>query len=459
MKVLDKGSKGQVLILVALLMVGLLGIAALAIDIGRAYGVKTKLNAAVDAASYEAANALAEGSGESAMRARAQRVAENYFSANYPAVFLGATPSAPEVTATRNGDGSWQVSVSATAKMPTYFAGLMGLSTLDIGATSESVRGTLDMALVLDTSGSLNDPVPGLPGGVFSTVQDRAVNFTRRFSQQDDRLALVSFSTGAYPVVSICGDYSTPRPEKQSPAAGTLGCERGFLQATLETAIKNLYAVGATASEQGLRKAIEQLNAIPNNRRSGKRVIVFFSDGAPNTFYGSFPLIAGGTQEGNLYSYVRSDEPPRPSRIFDPTLAYDKYPKIRQIASLPKNGLEGYNRKRSFYNDPEDPYLKCDANIAARNLAENVANIARGQGILIYTVGLGQVLDMPEMEETRCSTSNEKGVTVLKRLANTKDSDTYDPNQPSGVFCHAETIDALGPCFDKLASEILRITK
>ena len=76
MRLLYRQSKGQVLVLLALTMFMLLAVIALAIDIGRAYGVKAKLNAAVDAASFEAANSLAEGDGESGMKARAEVVAK-----------------------------------------------------------------------------------------------------------------------------------------------------------------------------------------------------------------------------------------------------------------------------------------------------------------------------------------------------------------------------------------------
>ncbi|OGU05245.1 MAG: hypothetical protein A2075_00970 [Geobacteraceae bacterium GWC2_58_44] len=434
-------------------MVVLLGAAALAIDLGRAYGVKAKLNAAVDAASFEAAKALAQGSGESGMKAHADLMGTKYFNANYPGEFLGATPSAPKVAATRDKNGGWRVNVSATARMPTFFAGLLGWKTFDITAASEAVRATLDLVLVLDTSSSMY--------AVFPEVRDRAKEFVKLFDRLDDRMGLVAFSTGAYPIVSICGAYPNT---VQNPAADSLSCGRGFVQERVNQAIGYLNSGGMTASEEGMKKALDQLNALRSSERSGKRVIVFFSDGAPNTLNGRFPLNGGGSVDGNLFSYVFFENSPQlvynPSRYYDAGTDYGM-----GIASLPTHDLSGtiplasYNNKRAFTGNPNPPYVKCDANIAARNMTENVADLARKEGITVYSIGFGEI-DSRQMFDPRCSTTyNEIGSDILKRLANSKDSDSYNPNQPTGMYCPAPDTDALKLCFDKVASAILRITK
>lgn len=458
MKLLDQRSKGQVLVLVALLMAGLLGIAALAIDIGRAYGVKTKLYAAVDAASYEAAKALAEGSGESEMRAKALQVAATYFSANYDRNFMGATASAPTVTASRDGNtGAWTVNVTATAAMPTMFAGVLGLGSLDIAAASETVRRTMDMALVLDCTNSLQ--------GDFAKVKASAQNFIDNFNVSDDRLGLVAFSTGATPVVSICGDYPN---ETQNPGPSSMNCGRGFDRPEVRQAIGFLNQSGGTDSEEGLKKALDQLNAVKTTARSGKRVIVFFSDGSPNTFNGIFPITTGGTQEGNLYSGPLEGE--RAEQLYDHKYYSNTGLPLATVtmAPLPSTDAKGIfptrnrdnNNKRAFSYNTTDPELyKCDANKAARNMAENVAFEIRRQGITVFTIGFGAQLETSEVADVNCSTHDEKGSTILKRFANTTDSDTYNSNQPSGVFCYAPTIDQLEGCFDQIVYGILRISR
>ena len=67
--------KGAVLVVVALFTVVLLAVTGLAIDSGIGYGVRAKLNAALDAAAIAAARAVASGKmTDSAQLLRRQRV-------------------------------------------------------------------------------------------------------------------------------------------------------------------------------------------------------------------------------------------------------------------------------------------------------------------------------------------------------------------------------------------------
>ena len=74
--------KGQVLIVIGLSMVVLIGAVGLAIDSGLGFIIRSKLNAAVDAASIAAARAVTQGVGEAAQRASAQAAAQKFFAAN-----------------------------------------------------------------------------------------------------------------------------------------------------------------------------------------------------------------------------------------------------------------------------------------------------------------------------------------------------------------------------------------
>jgi Flp pilus assembly protein TadG len=103
MKKLFASSKGQILVFVAITLVVLLALAGLAIDVGMAYAVKTKLNAAVDSAAIAAGRAVSQGS------AAASTQATNFFNANYPPSLLGSTVTAPVTNAVHNGDGSWTI--------------------------------------------------------------------------------------------------------------------------------------------------------------------------------------------------------------------------------------------------------------------------------------------------------------------------------------------------------------
>lgn len=442
--------KGQVLVLVALMLSVILCLGSLALDLGRAYGVRARLNAAADAASYEAARSLGQG----ATADQAKEIGHIFFDANYPAEYLGAKRTGLDVLPVRGTDGSWTVQVSATAQMPAFLAGLAGRDGFNISTYSEAERATLDMVLVIDTSWSMIN--------VFPQVKASAKEFIHHFRPVDDRLGLVTFADGAFPVVSICGAFPN---SQQDPTPG-LPCGHGFSLVNLDAAVNGLTCGpnGRTVSEEAIKKAMAQLNSIQILDRSKIRVIVFVSDGAPNTFNGKF-----GSAEGNLYSDIWDN--PGNHELYDPKKVWDGGPDMSATKTLPATDANGdisvasYNNKRPLPSLPHtfDPWdFSCAANKAARNMAENVANMARSQGIMVFSLGLGSKLDGPEYGEygyTSCSTNNETGTQILNRIANTRESDSYNPNQPAGIYCKAETPEDLGPCFEKIASAILRITK
>lgn len=454
----SRPSRGQVLVLVALFIFVLICGAALAIDIGRAYGVRARLNAAADAASFEAARALGQGSDGGLMAAKASEVALAYFRANFPSEYLGAIAEDPVVRAEHDGTtGAWKVSVEATAAMNTIFATIAGFRNLNIRASSESQRRSLDMVLVLDTSLSLE------LSHDFDSVKRNAQDYVNLFSETDDRLGLVAFSNGAAPLVSVCDQLDTP----QNPG-NDLRCGRGFKKERVKGSISALVPVNATDSEQGLKQAMDQLNSLASEVRSSTRAIVFFSDGSPNTINGMFAMASGGTVTGNLYSGITEGDIPQ--QIFDPT-KYDGG-QINggavPVFPLPANGtdasgtvpFESYNKIRSLTGRTTTPQeVQCDVNRAARNMVENVANQARSQGIVVFTLGLGAKLKDLELTWCGYSERQENGENILKRLANTVDSDTYNRAQPTGMYCYAKTAQDLKPCFDRIASMILRITR
>lgn len=55
----------------------------------------------------------------------------------------------------------------------------------------------------------------------------------------------------------------------------------------------------------------------------------------------------------------------------------------------------------------------------------------------------------------------DTGETILKCMANAVDAPSrcYNADKPVGMYCYAATDTDLTPCFSRLASAILRITK
>lgn len=453
--------RGQILILTGITLIVLIGGVGLAVDTGRAYGVKARLNAAVDAASIAAARALAVGDNDSERVENAQAAAVRFFNMNYPADFLGSTPSVPSTTAVKEENGRWRVRVSATAQMPTSFIRVLGPTQTDVAAAGEVIRRDLDAMLVMDVSGSIGSDLPAL--------KRAAINgFINKFTSGNggDRVGLASFSSGAVLDVPINKDTN-----------------RGFNRSAINTAINNLPMGGATASAEGMRVALNELNLIPTAVRSSLRVILFFSDGAPNMVNGQFyrqgndTIVPSGTTR-NLYSETTSGSVgscrssdgacrafPANQRdgneIYYTTSGSGSHPRITHLPLTGSNGV-ALSGERGLApltgGDPGFPYsnTRCNVNRAARNMVENIANSARGQEIRVYTIGLGDALNGLEIGFCSYGTS-ERGANILRRLANTPDSDRLNDAQPKGMYCHAATAADLESCFARIASEILRL--
>jgi predicted peroxiredoxin len=96
-----------------------------------------------------------------------------------------------------------------------------------------------------------------------------------------------------------------------------------------------------------------------------------------------------------------------------------------------------------------------NVNRAARNLVEAMAAKSQDEGIYVFTLGLGSQL------KAASGVDKEKGEDTLKCMANAVDAPSRcaRPSKPVGVYCYAATQADLTPCFSKLASAILKITK
>jgi len=427
---------GQVVVLFAGVLLVLLFVAGLAIDVGVLYGVKTKLQAAVDGA------ALAAGRVISLDTHPAELQAGNFLNANFPVKFLGSTLSGQTVTASQGKDKAWNISVTATATVPTYFAKVFGWNSFSVLASSSTTVRSLDLVLVLDTSGSMVD-------ADIANLQQATTNFLQSFDPSYTRIGMIHFASGVIQDVQI----STSR--------------WWFDKAGLTSAIGGLRPGGSTTSEEALRLAKLQLDSIPDYTRSSLRAIVFFTDGAPNCFYGKF--MNGSTEvAGALDSGVVG--PPPAYQVWDISKQNITLGQYYGIATLPATdysgqvNLQSYNSLRSLSTaaDGSIPNTGCNVNIASRNMLENVANDARsetGNPIYIFTVGLGSQLRAQEFSACYAGdNSAEYGENILRRVANVSGVDTFNKNQPSGLYFWAGSSSQLQSAFTQIANYILRIS-
>src|SRR6266516_2371973 len=405
--------KGVALVYVGIFLVPLLLCTGLAVDLGWGYLVRATLAKAVDAAALAAAKNI---TGDDP--SQAERVADNIFDANFPPGFLGVTPSRPILNITIGPDGSHVVDVTSDATLPTTFMRLSNFGSLTVRADAQATRRLVDMSFVIDRSGSLT--------GFFPEVVAAAKDFVGSFDSSSDRIALITFSSGTSVMDQI---RST----------------RGFDMDQIKTDINNMKPDGATATAEALYQAWDQLRTVPPESRNGLRIVVLFTDGSPNSFPSQFQVMSpvpGGSCTSTPYpglvkgTFSTFDYPnvdgnsstksdpwdlglfPTNSDSLNPVSPANSqyvppphdYTKLLPNPCIPKLPPLSYHVQHKSDHIPlafklYDPALHSqrlivqNANNAARNLAEIIANAIRNdtdgsdkRTIRIYTLGLGDLL-------------------------------------------------------------------
>jgi len=460
----------------------------LAVDTGRAYVVQAQLSKAVDGAALGAARALNSGN--------PQTEAGTIYRANFPTSWMGTTSSTnpgdtgfysmQTVTAT----GVNVVTVTASAVVPTTFMKLAGFNDLTVHATGEATRRMVDLSLIMDVSSSI--------GWKWPYVQQAAQAFVDSFSGTTDRVSLIFFGNGARVIDAM-------------PSG------RGFDKARVMADIPGTLPGGSTAMVQGLYRGWDELRTVPAGQQSSLRVIVLFTDGCSNSVPGIYPESAPGVARGlrtwdfpdngadpdgqthadpqidGLYDTVTGTAAPgaslpgasqtacgcspggkwccnnvMPQAPWLPTQAYISNSRSTGIltnfplltASLNVNGV-AQSTRRPMTGTPSGgryPAKVTNINNAARNLVEIIANEARADSsgdypIRIYTIGMGELVTY------LLGSIQEPGSQILQRIANDPASPDFNSAQLEGRYYFAATADDVGPAFQALQAQIIRLTK
>jgi Flp pilus assembly protein TadG len=141
--------EGAIAIIFALCAIPAVIAAGMAIDVGRAYMVKMRLGAALDAA------ALAVGSETNLTSTQLTTALNNYFTANFPSTALGTNVSVTPVPANADMTAS-TVNFQAQASVPMTFMQLVGVSSITVSVSAQTKKTVgLEVAVVLDNTGSM----------------------------------------------------------------------------------------------------------------------------------------------------------------------------------------------------------------------------------------------------------------------------------------------------------------
>ena len=387
--------RAQVFMLFALSLPVLILFLGLGVDLGFAFVTRAKLSKAVDAAALAAMRNISQG------QAQATAIAQSAFNTNYGSgIGRDFSPPVFNVAITTDANNNAVVNVNATATINTFFLRLLsGLQTLQVSSGAQTTRPKLIMSLVLDKSGSMN-----LNGGA-QALPPAVDNFLTYFDNANDQIADVSFSSVASVDVPIGTNFLTP----------------------ITNAVNKMPFGGATYSQAGLLDGQTQIVSIPV--AAGENVVkvaVFFTDGWANTvedtlncppstllnFGGCAPPEAAVGWCSGIY-------------FMNPTNGNGTSCGATQFPSQEAGGMEPLT-ENNIAND-------------AMYRAVQVANSMRAQGIVIYSIGLGDKISQA----------------FLQQIANDPASSTFNPNEPVGQAVFAPTANDLDAVFQSIASEIL----
>jgi Mg-chelatase subunit ChlD len=470
---------GFALVYMAAILTGVLLFTGLAVDSGRSYVVKAQLSKAVDGAALAAARNFNGGD--------PQGEAIRIFKANFPDGYMGTSYS-PDPTTNANfynsqtdaASGVNIVTITATTMVPTSFMRLGGFTQVQVGSSGQATRRMVDLSVVLDVSSSI--------GSKWGAVRDATRTFVNSFDAAHDRVSLLTFSNGAMVL--------DPMP------AG-----RGFDKAKVVADVPQNLPGGSTLMVEGLYRAWDELRSVPTGTQSGLRIIVLFTDGASNGVPGVYDA-SGSVKSLRSWDFPKNANDPdgqtwdqphidglydsqtgNQSPSYSVTLPWNSqgpgstlpqvpllplatshshhhsagipisFPlqstslTVNKVPQITARGLR--NQDMATLRYPAEVF---NINNAARNVLEIIGDAARNDAggdykIRIYTLGMSYLVEdllgtMPEMPED-----------ILKRISNDPRSPDHNSAQLDGQYFYAPTAADVGPAFQGIQNQILRLSK
>jgi len=389
-----QSERGQILPMLAIWIPLLFLFAGMAIDGGFAYVTRATLSKAVDAAALAAMRNVNQG------QTTAQIIGHSAFDLNYGLSGRDAIPPVVNVAVTTDANNNTVANVSATATINTFFIRILPqFKTLNVSASAQATRPQVIMSLVLDRSGSMN-----LNGGAQSLPP--AVNsFLGNFDDNNDRVAMVSFSSIATVDVAMRTGFKNP----------------------IAIAVNSMVFGGATYAEGGLLDGQTQINSVAT--QAGQNVVkvaVFFTDGWANTNEDSLNC------PPNTKINYGGCAPPEAAVGWCSGISF-------MDANTGKARSCGASQFPSQLTGGMQSLTQANISNDAMYRAVQLAKAMRAQGIVIYSIGLGDKISEP----------------FLQQLANDPASSTFDSSQPIGQAAFAPTAADLQGVFQTIASKIL----
>jgi Flp pilus assembly protein TadG len=228
--------RGNVAVITALCCLPLIAAVGCVIDYTTASLVKTKLQAAADAAALATVSVnssvvtTAKGMSSGGTVSGGSTFAANFFNANLNAspANVGYTNLTPSATVALSGT-KMTATVSFTAKVPTYFMGVMGFSNVSISGSSTAsytMPTYINFYLMLDVSGSMSFPSTAAEQARLMAVNPDNMQGSPGYTQ-GCQFACHFSAQGACGQTSSSNPYQGPIP---APGAATNPGSGGYCQ-------------------------------------------------------------------------------------------------------------------------------------------------------------------------------------------------------------------------------------
>ena len=433
----------------------------LAIDAGLLFAIKAKLQTSTDGAALAAARSLSRGLSLGAQQGSATATAQKFFDANIQNGWLGLSNPSTEITFPAAPPKTTIVQIDTAVNANTYFMRMFGVTHVTLHARGAATRRDVNVEVVLDRSGSLANSSSCTP------MKSAAISFIQSFVNGRDRLGLVTFGT------TYRSDFD-PATDFQSRGGG----------GDMVTMVNNIACVGGTNAAAAYWLAYQKLLAL--NEPGALNVILFFTDGQPNTLHmpaiqiknpGSTctdktakngVLTPAGASIWGIFLAAELGPPPAPNPDWRVVAGSANCGYNSNFANVPNdvvslaqagaanevdvngNSLTGWKAVTRDGNgrislnatNVTNAGINALDNAAARMRTESTAN---GLWVVTYCVGLGNAASPPEMA-------------LLQRISNVPESPTYNQNQPVGMLAYADNANQLQAMFMQLASDILRLS-
>jgi len=263
-KTQTRRQKGFIILTGGMMLTFTIPIVGLAIDAGFLFAIKARLQSASDAAALAAARSLAVGLTIPEQEANAIARANAFYRANFPDGMMNTTTTVPAVYIAETAFRTRTVTVTSSAQAPLFFMRIFNSTgRTTIAAMGKASRRDVNVILVLDRSGSMNN------NGGCPAMRAAAKGFVDLFANQRDRLGMITYGISYALTYAPTMNFKTGSP-------------------SLPTTIDTITCGGGTGAAQGLYKGYEQILNI--NEPGALNVIIFFTDGIPNTITANFPI-------------------------------------------------------------------------------------------------------------------------------------------------------------------------